>query len=118
MLPQTLQRAKGPPVSLLRQLAQRLRRFGPTDGRLFITDLITELANLQSQILIFSQRVGAKTTALFYQFSSPRADRAGHDGDAIHAGKRTPVHVLRGDVFQSLPASNYVDAVSHFGIAR
>src|SRR5437016_13560626 len=110
MLPQTLQRAIGPAVSLLRQLAQCLRRFRPTDGSFFITDLIAKLSNLQRQVLVFGEGVGAKAATLLDQFPAPRAHGAWHDRDAIQAGKCAPVHVLRGDVLQSLPTRDDVDA--------
>ena len=50
------------------------------------------------------------------QFATPCPDRAGNDSYTVEAGKRAPIHVLRSDVFQRLPARHDVDAVADFRI--
>src|SRR5262245_12636344 len=117
MLPEALQGTVGPSESLLCQHPQGLRRFGPADRRLFIANLVPELTYLERKILILGECVGAEATTFFNQLSSPRADCARYHRDAIQAGKRAAVHILRGDVLQGLPACNDVDAISNFRIS-
>ena len=42
---------------------------------------------------------------------------AGNDGDAAERGKRPPLQILTGDVFERLPARDHVDAIADFGIS-
>ena len=117
MLPKTLQRAVRPAKSLLRQHAQSLRGFRPADRLFFIADLVAALANLHRQVLIFRQCALAKAAALFNQLPSPRPNCAGHNGDAVQARERAPIHILRSNVLQRLPARDDVDAVTDLRIA-
>src|SRR6266404_8960894 len=103
MFPETLQSSITPAEPLARQHLQSSGRFRPGDRSFFVPDLVSEFAYLQRKVLIFGQGVWAKSAATFDQLAPPRADCAGHDRDAVKAGKRAPIHVLRSDVFQRLP---------------
>src|SRR5712692_7901334 len=117
MLPKTLQSPIAPAEPLPREHLQSSGRFGPADRAFFVADLVAEFAYPQREILILSQGVRAKSIATLDQLAPPGADCARHDGDAVEAGKRATIHVLRGDVFQRLPTGHDVDAIADLRIA-
>src|SRR6266850_1113877 len=96
---------------------QPIGSFSPGDRIFFVTDLMAHATNAQGEVLIFSQRIGLKATCLLDQITSPRAHCARYHRDAIQARKGAPIHVLRRDVLESLPARHDVYAIADLSVA-
>src|SRR5438067_1130182 len=103
MFPHTLKRPIGPAKTLTGKGAQIIRGFSPGDRILFVADFVSEAAYLQSKVLIFSECIRRKAAYLVKQLAPPRSHRPRYHCDAVEAGKRASIHVLRCDVFQRLP---------------
>ena len=70
------------------------------------------------QVLILGERVRREAAELRQQRrSAPGADRARDDRDASEAGERAALEILRGDIFERLPAGDEIDAVADLGVA-
>src|SRR4029077_5704389 len=104
MLPDGLQRAKGPAESLADQCLHGVGDFGAADGVLVVNNLPAIAADGERQVGIFSNRVAGEAAVAAKQVGAPRADGAGNNGDAIQQVKSALFKVLAGDVFERLPA--------------
>jgi len=112
MFPHALKRAVRPAESLFCERAQIVWRFSPGDRRFFVTNRVTQPSDSQRQILIFRQSVCRETAGFDQQVLAPCAHSARHNRDAIETRERAPVHILRSDVFECLPARHQVYAVA------
>ena len=104
VLPEGLQRSEGPAEALANELAGGFGRFGPGDGFFVVADAPAEAANRDGEVGIFGDSVGGDAAGGGDRFLAPRAERAGHDRDAIQQIESALLHVLAGDVFERLPA--------------
>jgi hypothetical protein len=118
VLPQALERAKCPAETLLAQRAQGFGGLGPGHGVLVIGDLPAFALDRDGQVLILGQRVFRVAAHVIERLATPCPHRAGHDHDRVEAGERAALDVLRGHIFDRLPAGDEVDPVADFGIAR
>src|SRR6266436_260078 len=117
MLPEGLQRAKGPAETLADQLAGRFRSFRPGNGFFVVADAPAEAADGDGQIGVFGDGVRRDATRGFDGLLAPSAQRAGYDGNAIQQVEGALLHVLAGDVLQRLPARKPARAVADLDVA-
>ncbi len=99
------------------QDAGRFRSFGPRDGFLFVIDVPAEAADSDGEVGVFGHGVCGDAASVFDGFFAPRAQSAGDDGDAVKQIEGTLLHILAGDVFESLPAGEPAGAVADFYVA-
>src|SRR5262249_36694006 len=117
MFPERLQGAEGPAKTLANQGAGGVRSLGPGDGALFVGDAPAKTPNGNGKVRIFGNRVGGNATTGFNSLLAPGAERAGYDRDAVQQIEGALLHVLAGDVFESLPASEPARTISDFDVA-
>src|SRR5579871_2422888 len=104
VLPESLQRAEGPPETLANQLAGGFGSFGPGDSFFVVADAPAEAADRDGEVSVFGDRVRCDAAGGRDRFLAPSAERARHNGDAIQQIEGALLHVLAGDVFERLPA--------------
>ena len=117
VLPERLQRAKGPAESLANQSAGRFRSFGPGDGFFVITDAPAQAANPDGQVGVFRHGIRGDAARGFDGLFAPCAQRAGDNRDAIQKIEGALLHILAGDVFERLPAREPARAIADFDVA-
>ncbi len=117
VLPQALQRSKRPAEALARQRLDPVRRLGPGNGVCIEERLVARFLHGDREILVLGERVGREPAELDQSRSAPRSDGARNDRDAAQRGQRPALQVLRGYVFERLPARQHIDAVADFCIA-
>ena len=86
-------------------------------GFFVIEDFPAAPADGKCKIGVFRQRVRRESAGGAHRVSAPGAKGARHHGDAVEQVERALFHVLAGDVFQSLPASDPLGAISHFYVS-
>src|SRR6266581_225401 len=118
MLPEGLQGAEGPAESLADELSRLFRGFGPGDGFFVVADAPTETPNRYGQIGVLGDRVCSDPARSFNGFLAPRAERAGHNRNAVQQVERAFLHVLAGDVLEGLPARQPARTVADLHVAR
>ena len=117
VLPKGLQRAKSPAESLANEHARRVGSFSPGDGFLVIADAPAQAADGDGEIRVLSNGVRGDSPCGVNGALAPSAQRAGNDGDAVQQIESALLHVLAGDVFESLPASEPARAITDFNVA-
>src|SRR5579864_1493591 len=83
VLPERLQRAKGPAETLANQSACRFRGFRPSDGFFVVTDTPSEAANSDGEVGVFRDGIRGDATGGFNGLLTPGAERAGDDRNAV-----------------------------------
>ena len=116
MFPETLQRAVSPAKTLPRERAQGLRRFRPGDCVRRVNDAVDRVVQSEGQIGILRQRVEAQPADRIDGRATKRADRAGHDRDAVPAIVGAPVEIEAAGVFERLTARDETAQVADFGV--
>src|SRR3954468_24167169 len=111
MLPQALQSAERPAESLPGEAAQSLRRLGPGNGVGIVGDPPAGALDGDGEVLVLGERVDRKAADRVERLPSPGADCSRNDHDRVEAGKRPPLQILGGDIFDRLPAGDEVDPV-------
>src|ERR1700676_192584 len=117
VLPDGLQCAEGPAETLADELAGSFRSIGPGDGFFVVGNAPAEAANGDGQVGVFGDGVRGDAAGGLDSGFAPGAESTGDDGDAIEQIESALFHVLAGDVFESLPASEPAGAVADFDVA-
>src|SRR5580658_6158995 len=117
MFPRRLQGAEGPAEALFREALAVLRRFGVSDGVLFIADHIAFPADGKREIGILGQGVVAETACFENQGLPPRAYRARNHRDGIEVVQSAAVEIEAVDIFDGLEARDPVLLIADARVA-
>ena len=117
MLPQTLQGAERPAEALIEQAPHRVGRFGVGARRGIELHAPAGPLEGEGQVLIFRQGVRGIAAQFSQGGAPPCADRAGHHRHRAQGGERAALQILRGHIFQRLPAGDQVEAITDNGVS-
>ena len=117
MLPDGLGDAERPAEALAHEALGRSGRFSIGQRAVFAHDSPLVLQQLHGQVSIFGDRVSVVTSSLLHSFHAPCANGSRNHADRAQHVEGTAFEILAGDVFQRLPASPEVHAVTDFSVA-
>ena len=118
MLPQALQRAERPAEALLGERARSVCGASvQATASVIVGDSPAGALDGDGEVLVLGERVDREAADLLERRAAPGADRAGHDHDRVEPRQRAPLEILRGDIFDRLPAGDEVDPVADLGVA-
>src|SRR6185437_14750977 len=117
MLPDGLERAKGPAEALANQTLDRVGNFGVADGVFVVENFPAMPTDGEGEVGVFGDGVSGETSAGAHDFRTPGSHRSGYHRNAIQQIESALFEILAGDVFESLPARQPAIAVHDFNVS-
>ena len=111
-----LEDAEGPAEALAHEAVGVDGGFREGEGLVFVDDGVTLFEEVHGEVGVFGNGVGVVAVAILDGGGAPGADGSGNDHDDVEEVQSAAFEILRGDVFEGLPAGPEVDAIADFGI--